>query len=965
MDLTTPVKYAWWQKIIPYVPPGLLGLKYLAINFTTSPKYKTNGVQNFACGEEGRPFSVAPQRERSWPGRRRANTHSATSLSVFSPARSQRELWRDRRTRDSDRMSSELGVERPTSLSLSEAQSVERRVHFDEVERPRLVTARQHSTPSTSSPRKARPDPDFKPKRKRSMSFSSPGEHRFGNKWRHKRVRVLPSKFLLGGSITDPLNLGSLDKEEATQAPGETSTAAGGGAAMSKRSAAVRVIIPPNINDPLNLDASSDNEDLHTDALQRQLRRRRRRKRKRRLSEPVDGHIGQEGEEAVGMEEVQEGGSSPSRPDQVTLKPLTINTDLVSPPGAAEGRRESSGGQPVTPTGTKPGGNSSAMQRPPFKKQRHKSDNKIVSPVIPQPGGERKRHPSHPRHHTERPHLSQQNLQPPRSYNPKSELFQFGNYNKYYGYRNPDQTPDVRLEYLKREWFDGCDVLDIGCNIGHVTLTVARDFNPKRVVGIDIDKKLVNIAQKNIKHYLRKGDAEEANFPKSMRLLYGPLRPPVQADGFRSFPHNVKFVHGNYVLESDELLETVRPEFDLVLCLSITKWIHLNWGDAGLKRFFRRIFYNLRPGGRLVLEPQAWPSYNKRRKLTKRIFDNYKSICLFPDKFNDFLLHEVGFSTSEKLVTPNHTARGFQRPIIIYTKAGGSTKSSPVAESSTAVAAPTTAMITTSSAIGDDDVFSTEVVEHSKESSQKKGDKRRRDSEEAEESPPIKEAQRHQQQQQQHKDSSSCPSQQPQTRVHNCDKAPIPCTSCPTSEKVAHVCDSSINNDELVLRVGDKTASYTSTTLSSPHILIPSDSPITKTCTSSIITTGTTTVPNLSTNISAPNTTKHSSNTPSLSASQEREDAASSGVISPKPAVTPDSNCNKTLAVEINETNENREEHKDSIKVERGADLSTLSIPTTLNQHCGREGTLGQAKRKLPGCEDKEEATKRVRLGNT
>ncbi|MPC88718.1 putative RNA methyltransferase bin3 [Portunus trituberculatus] len=108
------------------------------------------------------------------------------------------------------------------------------------------------------------------------MSFSSPGEHRFGNKWRPKRVRVLPSKFLLGGSITDPLNLGSLDKE-AAQGTAETSTAVGGGAAISKRSAAVRVIIPPNINDPLNLDASSDNEDLHTDALQRQMRRRRRR----------------------------------------------------------------------------------------------------------------------------------------------------------------------------------------------------------------------------------------------------------------------------------------------------------------------------------------------------------------------------------------------------------------------------------------------------------------------------------------------------------------------------------------------------------------------------------------------------------------------------------------------------------------------------------------------------------------
>lgn len=54
-----------------------------------------------------------------------------------------------------EKMSSELGVERPTSLALSEAQGVERRVHFNEVDRPHLVatTTRQNSTPSTPSPR--------------------------------------------------------------------------------------------------------------------------------------------------------------------------------------------------------------------------------------------------------------------------------------------------------------------------------------------------------------------------------------------------------------------------------------------------------------------------------------------------------------------------------------------------------------------------------------------------------------------------------------------------------------------------------------------------------------------------------------------------------------------------------------------------------------------------------------------
>ena len=75
----------------------------------------------------------------------------------------------------------------------------------------------------------------------------------------------------------------------------------------------------------------------------------------------------------------------------------------------------------------------------------------------------------------------------------------------------------------------------------------------------------------------------------------------------------------NFVLESDALLDTVKPEFDTVLCLSITKWIHLNFGDAGLRRFFRRAFLSLRPGGRLLLEPQPWASYGKKKKLTVRL----------------------------------------------------------------------------------------------------------------------------------------------------------------------------------------------------------------------------------------------------------------------------------------------------------------------------------------------------------
>lgn len=125
----------------------------------------------------------------------------------------------------------------------------------------------------------------------------------------------------------------------------------------------------------------------------------------------------------------------------------------------------------------------------------------------------------------------------------------------------------MKVLFERIELFYDKNVLDIGCNIGHITLSVARDFGAKSVVGLDIDHKLINIARKNVQYYINDStrfsshldlndelsnyksntnisshtDMSQQSFPKSLSVLYGPINLPCVAKSGR-FPHNVSFI---------------------------------------------------------------------------------------------------------------------------------------------------------------------------------------------------------------------------------------------------------------------------------------------------------------------------------------------------------------------------------------------------------------------------------------
>lgn len=104
-------------------------------------------------------------------------------------------------------------------------------------------------------------------------------------------------------------------------------------------------------------------------------------------------------------------------------------------------------------------------------------------------------------------------------------------------------------------------------------------------------------------------------FPISLPLLLGTLpmssHPPLECTS--NFPYNIQFYQANIMdpsplLNSRDFAQTPF-EFDTILLLSVTKWIHLHEGDQGIRHLFESCFHWLSAGGHLVVEPQPWSSY--------------------------------------------------------------------------------------------------------------------------------------------------------------------------------------------------------------------------------------------------------------------------------------------------------------------------------------------------------------------
>jgi 7SK snRNA methylphosphate capping enzyme len=227
---------------------------------------------------------------------------------------------------------------------------------------------------------------------------------------------------------------------------------------------------------------------------------------------------------------------------------------------------------------------------------------------------------------------------------------------------------DPRLKILNTlipDLFTAKHCLDVGANAGTVSVQLAFDFDAASVAGVDIDPSLVGQAEKLYALRASRRRPPTASsppvvdyFPMSALLTHGYRVEPQAKPAHRP---RVCFFAADWALPTGQ---PVQPSYDVILALSVIKWIHLEHGDPGLVAFFAKCSHSLTQGGYLAIELQPWDSYLKavRPNHAPHFQQSLNQLKYRPEDSFDQLLRDQGLH----LCASSHQ---LPRRISVYRKA--------------------------------------------------------------------------------------------------------------------------------------------------------------------------------------------------------------------------------------------------------------------------------------------------------
>lgn len=221
----------------------------------------------------------------------------------------------------------------------------------------------------------------------------------------------------------------------------------------------------------------------------------------------------------------------------------------------------------------------------------------------------------------------------------QSKPGQFGNKFSYYFRKNTDKWNDPRLSTLPPDTFKDKRVLYIGCHEGVLPIQIALQHKAKSVCAIDIDFKLLKKAVHNamlIDRVRTMPDQEIHQFcfdflsMKNEPFYQGYLSSKSN-DKVTSYLLDIVDFQLQNVLDLDDSFKN--QKFDVICCLKVSKYVHLNFGDHGIQVLFNNITRLLEPDGLLLLQTQNRKSYQKIKSFCPIFSDNFNKIKIWPENF--------------------------------------------------------------------------------------------------------------------------------------------------------------------------------------------------------------------------------------------------------------------------------------------------------------------------------------------
>lgn len=238
---------------------------------------------------------------------------------------------------------------------------------------------------------------------------------------------------------------------------------------------------------------------------------------------------------------------------------------------------------------------------------------------------------------------------------------QFGNLFSYYDRKKYDHWNDPRLSSLPANTFKGKEVLYIGCHEGIVPIQIALKYQAKHVTAIDIDGKLLTKAVNNaiLIDTVRKMSSSEM---REYNLDFHSWKGSPLYEGYQSVLRNedlktpllnkLDFQIQN-ILDLDADFE--KHKFDVICCFKVTKFIHLNFGDLGIRTLFKNMANLLKSEGQLLLHAQGWKSYRKMKSFCPVFTCNFSQIKLLPSNFSAILRKDFRLSLQNSQEKKNGT----------------------------------------------------------------------------------------------------------------------------------------------------------------------------------------------------------------------------------------------------------------------------------------------------------------------